>query len=517
MKTILTDSLSMRKNSSPIEISYQSINDFPYHWHDYLEIIIILQGSIELFAGTDSIILNKGDVEILNFSEIHRMVGKPDNVVLSLKIQSDLAQLIAPDIKEIIFNSVVVPYDEDKEEGIKTLGRMIARFALARAGSPVNINESATADIKEILYFIKDNFDIVRHALRSRGLSASDYTIMQGRYRRIADYIFNNYSEKISLRDIAERENLSLYFLSHEIKELFGDGFQELINFQRIKYAMKLLLCSDMNSTEIAYECGYSAPRYLSTYFKKTLNTSPDKYRKKFRESQEQIRTQLGKNNLADEEAINLLRFFLSPSSLFIDALSRGISCSKVWKCNKSGLKRDSGLSESRIILHSESDSMYSGIQIIREEISSLDSDPKKRKLLFDNGLKTPAWFALYFLSFLGDEILDRGEGYISCRRRSSIQVLFFNCSDKKNWKKINLNIKNLNSINKVTRYKLDESNGSLYYKWKQMGQPELFSEDEIRLLDRILYPEVFFDQVRDSASFEVSLPPSGIELIVIN
>ncbi len=48
------------------------------------------------------------------------------------------------------------------------------------------------------------------------------------------------------------------------------------------------------------------------------------------------------------------------------------------------------------------------------------------------------------------------------------------------------------------------------------MGKPDNFTEEEVLLLDRVLFPEVSFDHVGGLAGFNVSLPPFGVELIVI-
>lgn len=69
------------KNISPVKMTVQNVSDYPFHWHDYLEIIMVIKGNIRLYATTTSAQLNPGDVEILNFNEIHRIVGNPGNIV----------------------------------------------------------------------------------------------------------------------------------------------------------------------------------------------------------------------------------------------------------------------------------------------------------------------------------------------------------------------------------------------------------------------------------------------------
>jgi len=541
----MLDFVSKGRITTPVEITFQSVGDYPYHWHDCLEIIFVLEGTIEIFAGTDNIVLKTGDIEIINFNEIHRIVGKTGNIVLSLKIQAELAQEIISDIKDIVFNSMVVSYHEKKREAIDVLGNLIAKFALSITGKVDKIDNIIKADIEEILLYLTNNFDIVIHTLKSKTVSSDERKILLARYRRITNYIYTKFSGKIGLREIAEKENLSLYFLSHEIKNLFGDGFQELLNYRRIHKSMKLLLDTNMNLTEIAYECGYSAPRYFSQYFKKILGTTPLKFRKQFRQAWEQKNSQKWKNDIDTDSALHIIKSYLLTDNtkekndlqeILIDAGMEGQNFYRDWK--EFALKSNHNLVKiekiNKFNLHS--DSMYAGAKSIWEELTFLNApkSAKKEKIInlyTEHGLKRPIWFAYFLLSLLGKRVLDRGESYGVFRQEDSIQILLYNYSN--DWeaglyydndltgegipKEINLKITNLNHSDKVTRYRLDETNCSIFYKWMQMGKPEKFLEEEITLLDRILYPEVVFGTVEETADFTVSLPPFSMELIVIN
>ena len=67
--------------------------------------------------------------------------------------------------------------------------------------------------------------------------------------------------------------------LSDKMKALTGQSINELIQNVRIKKATELLINSDMNVSEIAYETGFNDPYYFSRLFKKYHNMSPSDYR----------------------------------------------------------------------------------------------------------------------------------------------------------------------------------------------------------------------------------------------
>ena len=47
----------------PIKISYLNIKNYPIHWHNSMEIIYVLKGSLHIKIDTDSFMLNEKEVE----------------------------------------------------------------------------------------------------------------------------------------------------------------------------------------------------------------------------------------------------------------------------------------------------------------------------------------------------------------------------------------------------------------------------------------------------------------------
>ena len=54
--------------------------------------------------------------------------------------------------------------------------------------------------------------------------------------------MYDNYTRKLTLSEIADREHLSIYYLSHIIKEATGLSFQDLLSYIRVEESEHLLL-----------------------------------------------------------------------------------------------------------------------------------------------------------------------------------------------------------------------------------------------------------------------------------
>ena len=63
------------------------------------------------------------------------------------------------------------------------------------------------------------------------------------------------------------------------MKALLGYSVNDYVVKARLKKARHLLLHSDKNISEIAYEVGFSSPAYFSTAFKNHFDMSPSDFK----------------------------------------------------------------------------------------------------------------------------------------------------------------------------------------------------------------------------------------------
>ena len=68
--------------------------------------------------------------------------------------------------------------------------------------------------------------------------------------------------------------------LYRKVKAITGLSPVEFVRNIRLKRAYKMLLEGDKNITEVAYDCGFTTPRYFSTCFKTEFGISPTEVRK---------------------------------------------------------------------------------------------------------------------------------------------------------------------------------------------------------------------------------------------
>jgi YesN/AraC family two-component response regulator len=92
-------------------------------------------------------------------------------------------------------------------------------------------------------------------------------------------HIQENYSRKISLKEIADVSGLSAPYFSTIFKEEMGENFSSYLNQLRVEKASRLLRETNQSLSEIAGSCGFEDQSWFSKIFKTYTGLSPGKYR----------------------------------------------------------------------------------------------------------------------------------------------------------------------------------------------------------------------------------------------
>ncbi len=92
------------------------------------------------------------------------------------------------------------------------------------------------------------------------------------------DYIKNNFSTDISLRDAAEYIRISESYLSRLFRIKTSYSFIEYLRFHRLKKTLELMKDREKRINEIARETGFRDMSYFSRTFRKYIGVSPRDY-----------------------------------------------------------------------------------------------------------------------------------------------------------------------------------------------------------------------------------------------
>ena len=96
---------------------------------------------------------------------------------------------------------------------------------------------------------------------------------------RAVEVVEKNMAEtEFSVEDLSKALLMSRVALYKKLLSLTGKAPLDFIRTIRMKRAAQLLEKTQMSVSEIAYEVGFSNPKYFTKYFKKEFNTLPSEY-----------------------------------------------------------------------------------------------------------------------------------------------------------------------------------------------------------------------------------------------
>jgi AraC-like DNA-binding protein/ligand-binding sensor protein len=113
--------------------------------------------------------------------------------------------------------------------------------------------------------------------------------------RKAEQYIWENYTRKISLQEVAEASGLSAPYFSTVFKEEMGENLSSYLNRLRVDKAAAMLAETKLSLSEIAGSCGFEDQSWFSKIFKSYTGMSPGKYR----EQSGEIVTEISEEHLS--------------------------------------------------------------------------------------------------------------------------------------------------------------------------------------------------------------------------
>ncbi len=254
------------------------LNNIKYrgiHIHYDYEFCFALQGNAKYITANKIIPIKKGEIVFINSGVSHSIESEDNFCCLIIQISRYFLHDYFIEIHQSIFDSMnllsIIDEKENKElfnEGVET--------------SREYFKENKQYRMKYISFVLK-LFNIVFSKTKAKQYNQkqmNSITNNSKRFQDIFEYIDEHFQEKISLMDIAKRANISITHLSHLFKEFLGINFQTYLNEKRLDYSARLIRNKEKNITDIAYEAGFSDPKYLTKLFKEKYNMLPRDYQK---------------------------------------------------------------------------------------------------------------------------------------------------------------------------------------------------------------------------------------------
>ena len=250
----------------------------PWHWHQELEFIYVLEGKVKLKTSARSYSFGENEAFFMNTNTLcalenvnHCILESHlfDKIFLGGHFRSVFeTKYLNPVLQN---NKIDVVIIRGETENQKRMLKKLQQLGILQNKADVEFQtRSILSEIWLLLLEEIKNMD-------EQDVMAN--TQNQERLMTMLSFIHENYSKKLNLAEIAQSASVS----KRECLRCFQNGIHEspfdyLIGY-RIECAKKLLRSTDMPITEIALETGFSNNAYFSKIFRRECGETPRKYR----------------------------------------------------------------------------------------------------------------------------------------------------------------------------------------------------------------------------------------------
>ncbi len=502
------------KEGFPIHMEVHNVKFYPWHYHDDIQIIYVLKGSVFLKIAQRQRTLTAGDFHIIQPDDIHGFHdGSPDNEILIITLKTSYLSSVFPRIENAIFSSEMqdTSINIAKKESFKELlFKTFFDFTIQKKDSI----EFATKSANDIITFIQQNFSgyllndeyILEHRVPYD-------SFQEERIKRIVAFIYENYSSKISLEELAKDESVNPYYLSHIIHRYTGKSFRELLGALRAECSEILVLSTDYSISKIANDVGFSSYTYFVKYFKNFFGQEPLEYRKNY--------SKFILGNM-DPDIKNINSSFINSfekkyaekytdtlhnKSIIID-FGNSFHLSSEMKTKTSNfaldvipiLKKKSNNStiDYRNIYKNMSPTKFLNKFLDSPDgtraLTLIDSNGNSKGLYTSNGLIKPLYYIYGFIKDLYQNIVSESEIHLLTSDRNQYNLLVFN--PYKHPIDVSITFQNMDGCIKIQKRILSPDN-SCFKLWEQLNFSTL-SENEIELINNATCPTLSYQLFSD-------------------
>lgn len=268
----------------PLEINHDHLKSFSEryircHWHEELEIPVVLSGSVRYQLKDKAYELHTGEGIIINSCIPHSATsfGEDEPVILTTILHPSLLygtpasaiyqKLLYPYMNTTAMSGILL---NDKEAEV--MKRIDTLYQNAHFGYELQIKSM----LCKLFFDILSPYQVILSAYRPSNKEALS------RLALLLNAIHNGYSEPLSLSELASTVSVSRESCCRFFKSMTGKTISQYLEDYRITQSILLLQDDQYSITQVSYLVGFGNPGRFSAAFSKRMNCTPRQYRQRF-------------------------------------------------------------------------------------------------------------------------------------------------------------------------------------------------------------------------------------------
>ena len=268
------DGFRLKYGYAPIAIGVRfSHTPTEEHFHNEIEMLLVEKGSSTVKIGNNTYNMGSGDLLFINPLERHSSTRNTECEYFHRCICFDTELIADKNLRSSIQKGeLLIPnYFKSDNPDTTILRDYFLKLFEASLNNKTSLSLECSIYISTIFLHLVENSLLIQKFQSKKEKEFCHKTIK---------YISENYSEKISSKDIAESLFYSQNYFCRAFKKCFGVSFTDYLNMYRVYKAKENLLTSKASVLQISLECGFESPTYFARIFKKYIGMTPTEFQK---------------------------------------------------------------------------------------------------------------------------------------------------------------------------------------------------------------------------------------------
>jgi AraC-like DNA-binding protein/mannose-6-phosphate isomerase-like protein (cupin superfamily) len=256
------------------------IGQYRYNWHKALEVLLVVNGSLEMSCGGETILLKEDDLLLINSNVGHASLAKEENcMAMVIQIEPEYLEEYYHPIRNWSFSGHTT--EENRYESLAAEIRAIMAAMQIGAGSEDPMEKIRyEQELNRLCYLLFRLFP-PEHRQEADSIRTER---QQDMMEKILAYVEENYQEKITLQDLSHLCQYNPSYLSVYFKNHVGVNFYDYLTRIRVREAT-FELCSTNNTVlDVANRHGFPDVKAFNIAFRKTFGKAPMEYRQQILE-----------------------------------------------------------------------------------------------------------------------------------------------------------------------------------------------------------------------------------------
>lgn len=253
----------------------------PWHWHDEVEIVLVVEGCTKVECIGKSEIIQAGEMVFINAGALHKLTnnGTGDcrilNAVFNPKMIGGLnfSRIYKKHVLPVLKNKQLLSYKfSDRKKWHQLAINELKQVFNARQAEGADYEFVMTMALMKFWHLFAENEPSI--LVNTQVLSTNEK-----RLHILLNHIHIHHAANLSVAGISHAANIS----ESECYRLFRNALKSTPNKYlldyRLRIAAQLLVESDKTITKIAYDVGFNCPAYFAKKFKLAFAKTPKAFR----------------------------------------------------------------------------------------------------------------------------------------------------------------------------------------------------------------------------------------------